>query len=100
MQPPISSPEAPPQVKEISLKALAEILIKHFDYHEGLYDVGIQFNIAIGQVGATPTSVAPGAVISIGGVGISKAPQLGPSTVDAAQVNPLKPKRRQSKGKE
>lgn len=96
MRAPVSNPEAPAQPKEISLRDLAEILVKHFDFHEGLYDVGVKFNIAVGQVGTTPTSVAPGAVISIGGIGISRVPQSGPGTVDAAEVNPLKPKRRQS----
>lgn len=100
MQLPISNPEVNPQVKEVSLKDLAEILIKHFGFHEGIYDVGVQFNFVVGQVGVTPTTIAPGALISVVGVGISKVLQQGLGSVDASQVNPLKPKRRLVKPKD
>lgn len=99
MQTPTNKAEVSAQPKEVSLRDLAEILVKHFDFHEGLYDVGVEFNIAVGKVGTAPASVAPGAVISIGGVGISRVLKSGPGTVDAAEVNPLKPKRRQSVAK-
>lgn len=100
MQTPTNIPDTVPRPKEVSLKDLAKILVKHFDYHEGLYDIGIQFTIAAGQVGTPPNDVAPGLVITIAGVGISKVPQLGPASVDAAEVNPLKPKRNAAKIKQ
>lgn len=90
MQQPFSDPTLNPPNPPISLRELATILIKHFDYHEGFYEVGVQFNIAVGSVGPDPTQVAPGAVLTVGGVGLSKCPESSPLAVNAAEVNPLK----------
>jgi len=73
---------------EISLKDLAEILIKHFGVHEGIYDVGFKLNIAVGQVGTESGNPAPGAVMSIAGIGLSRSATSGLTTVDASVVNP------------
>ena len=80
-----------PQI--LSLRELATILIKHFDYHEGLYDLGFGVQIAVGRVGPVqagpePEAQFPGAAFGISGVGLSKANVVGPFTVDAAEVNP------------
>jgi hypothetical protein len=72
----------------IPLKELATILIRHYGYHEGFYEVGVQFNIAVGSVGPDPTLVAPGAVVTVGGIGLSKCPESSPFGVDASAVNP------------
>jgi hypothetical protein len=81
---PVAEPENPP----IPLKDLATILIKHYGYHEGFYEVGVQFNIAIGAVGPVPTQVAPGAVLTVGGIGLSRCLESSPLGVDASVVNP------------
>lgn len=69
---------------------LAEILVKHHNLHEGLYDLAFEFQIAVGAIGPSPESVLPGAMIGIKGVGLMKADKEGPQTVDAAKVNPMK----------
>lgn len=72
----------------IPLKELATILIKHYGYHEGIYEVGIQFNVAVGSVGPDADHVAPGAVFTVAGVGLSRCPEDSLLGVDAAAVNP------------
>ena len=76
----------------ISLKHrdLVEILIKHLDLHEGLYDLTFEFQIAVGAIGPSPELVLPGAMIGVKGVGLIKTDKSGPQTVDAAKVNPVK----------
>lgn len=78
----------PTPAQEVTLKDLAVILVKHFELHEGLYEVGFRFNVGIGNLGLSPDDSAPGALFTIGGVGLSKSTKPGPITVDAAEVNP------------
>jgi hypothetical protein len=80
----VSAPTNPP----IPLKDLAKILIKHYGYHEGFYEVGVQFNIAVGSVGPNQTQIAPGAVLTVGGIALSRCPESSPLGVDASVVNP------------
>lgn len=89
MQQPSSEPTLVSANPPIPLKELAAILIKHYDFHEGFYEVGIQFNIAVGTVGPDVTQVAPGAVLTVGGIGLSKCPESSPLGVNAAVVNPV-----------
>lgn len=97
--PPQSLPQAPLNVRQIDLRELTEILIKHFDYRDGFYEVGIQFNITVGRVGTDTMPQGPGAVLAIGGIGISRVDSPNPAALDAAEVNPHKPKRASSKKK-
>lgn len=72
----------------LSLQELAELLVKHKGLHEGLYNLAVQFQFAIGAVGPSPEAVVPGVMFGVSGVGLEKVDQPGPHTVDAAVVNP------------
>ncbi|WP_297484401.1 hypothetical protein [Ferrovum sp.] len=80
------------------LREITELLIKHHDLHNGLYDLSLEFRINIGAVGAvgavgqasSSPSVIPGITVGISRIGIINAEKVGPSTVDAAKVNPQK----------
>lgn len=74
----------------LSLRELAEALVKHFDFHEGLYNLSIELRFAAGQVGPTADSVLPGAMVGISQVGLVEATEAGPNTVDASKINPAK----------
>lgn len=74
--------------KTLSLKETASILIKHFGYHEGLYDIAFAVQVAVGQVGPSPETQFPGAAFGISAIGLAKTQLEGPNTVDAAIVNP------------
>ena len=88
MQQPFSEPSLIAANPPIPLKELATILIRHYGFHEGFYEVGIQFNIAVGSVGPDAAQIAPGAVLTVGGIGLSRCPESSPLGVNAAVVNP------------
>ncbi|MDD2932626.1 MAG: hypothetical protein PHO76_01960 [Methylotenera sp.] len=74
----------------MSLKELAEFLIKQKKIHEGKFDLSIEFQIGVGGVGPTPETVVPGAMIGVSKIGLIYTSQDGPHTVDASVVNPRK----------
>jgi len=90
----------PSPIADFSLIEMTEILIKHQGLHEGLYNLSLQFQIAVGAVGPAPELVTPGAMIGVSRIGLSKAvkEKATPQTVDAAKVNPA-PKKKARKSK-
>jgi len=74
--------------EEMTLKELTALLIKHFDHHEGLYDLAFHLQIATGSIGPDKDNLLPGAMLGIAGVGLKWAEKLSPNTLDAADVNP------------
>ncbi len=81
----------------VDIHDLTKILIRHFDLHEGRYQLTLGFRIGIGAVGGEPGTNAPvpGAMIGVEGIGLGKVidDAVGPNIVDAAVVNPAKKKR-------
>lgn len=78
----------------LDLKSLTEVLIRHFDVHEGAYQLNFGFRIGVGgfAMDNTPGSTPlPGAMVGVEGVSILRVPDgLDlPNTVDAAIVNPV-----------
>jgi hypothetical protein len=63
-------------------------------FHEGLYDLSIEFSFAVGNMGPTKEHMLPGAMFGVSGVGLIKTDHIGPNTVDAALANPPKTPRR------
>ena len=83
------------KVADYSLVELTEILVKHQELHEGLYNLSIEFRIAVGAVGPAPELICPGAMIGVSRIGLSKTEKekANMHTVDAAKVNPGPEKR-------
>lgn len=75
-----------------SLPELTALLVKHKDFHEGHYELAIEIQIGVGVVGPDPETALPGAVVGFKSIGIRKVDAANPLTVDAAVVNPIKPK--------
>ena len=71
-----------------SITELAELMIRDKGIHDGLYDIAVKFQLAVGAIGPSPDAILPGAMIGIGGIGLRKVEQNGPLTLDAALVNP------------
>ena len=88
MQQLATKPQAPEIVASHDLRKITEILVKYHGLHEGLYDLALEFQIAVGAVGPDPSSIVPGAMFGVKRIGITKAEKSGLSTVDAAEVNP------------
>lgn len=91
-----TSAEDANQIATLSLKELAEVLVKYYNLHDGLYETSIGFQIALGGVGPTPETVVPGAMLGVANFGLRKAEVNGIHTVDASSVNP-KPLSKKSK---
>ena len=75
----------------LSLKEIAELVVKQKELHEGLYSLAFQFQIAVGAVGPSPETAVPGAMLGVSGIGLEKVEKAGPHTIDAAIVNPAQP---------
>lgn len=82
---------------EMTLDELALLLIKHYELHEGLFNLSVQFQIGTGAIGPDKENLLPGAMIGLSGIGLMKVPAIGPNTLDAAMVNPAKKPSRSNK---
>lgn len=82
---------SPLPVKSIDVREMTKLLVKHYGLHEGRYNLALEFQIGVGSFGPTTETKLPGAAVCISKIGIAPAnEQDGPSTVDAAIVNPKK----------
>lgn len=95
-----SNENNPNRIADFSLIELTEILVKHQKLHEGLYNLSLEFQLAVGAVGPTPELICPGAMIGVSRIGLSKTEteKANIHTVDAAKINPA-PKKRARKSK-
>lgn len=89
MQQPNTNPQGQELVGMHELREITELLVKHQGLHEGLFDLAIEFQIAVGAVGPDPSSIVPGAMFGVKRIGLMKTIKTGISTVDAAEINPL-----------
>jgi hypothetical protein len=95
-----STENFPKLIADFSLVEMTEILIKHQKLHEGLYNLSVQFQIAVGAVGPSPELISPGAMMGVSRIGLSRTEEkkANMQTVNAAKVNPA-PKKRGRKTK-
>jgi len=89
----ISSPKKEPIRQPLDCKELTEILIKHYDLHEGKYYLKLNFQIGTGLYGPTLDAICPTAMVGISKFGLMESAEDTPNTIDAAKVNPSKPKK-------
>lgn len=80
----------------LSTRELATVLIKHYGLHEGCFDLLVEFQIGVGAVGPDPATPAPGVMIGVSKIGLMPSKNKGPTTVDAAIVNPSKKARKKT----
>lgn len=73
----------------LTLTEIANVLIKHYDLHEGLWAVAFDIKIGVGQFGPKAGEVFPGAMFGISNVYLTSAEKEGQSVLDAAKVNPI-----------
>lgn len=74
----------------LSMRDLVAVLIKHYKIHDGNYDLLLEYQIGVGMVGPGPDALTPGAMVGISRVGLVKSAMEGPTTVNAAIINPAK----------
>lgn len=75
-------------MKMYSLQELAALMLKEQKIHEGLYELSVEIQIAVGAVGPDADNVLPGAVLGVKSAGLRKVDKSNPLSVDASQVNP------------
>ncbi|NBO01623.1 MAG: hypothetical protein EBV21_09270 [Betaproteobacteria bacterium] len=77
----------------LDITSLTAVLIRHFNIHEGVYQLNVGFKIGVGGFALDPTPTAtplPGAAIGVEGFSLVRIPEgtHAPNMVDAAKVNP------------
>lgn len=77
-------------LEKLSPKDLTAVLIKHYDLHEGVFDLSIEFCIGTGISGPSPESMYPTAMIGVSTFSLILTEIETPFSVDAAVVNPAK----------
>lgn len=95
----MQSPSIEGMTHALSLHDLTVALIKHFDLHEGLYDLSFEMQMGGGSMASELGQNLPGAFFMIRQAGLLKVAVPRPNTVDAAQVNPAKKPSRARKPK-
>lgn len=82
----------------LSPKELTELLVKHYDLHEGRYALALEFAMGFGMIGPTHDQSLPGAMLGLSKLGIKQVEdsEVSPHTVDASEVNPAKKPRRKA----
>lgn len=78
----------PPEIvgKELSIKDLTEVLIRHYGLKEGRYELLIQFKIGMGSAGPTPEEKLPSAIVGLNKISLVKTEGDGPMVVDASEI--------------
>lgn len=74
----------------LPLQTITELLIKHYDLHEGHYAIAAEFSVAMGMFGPSPEQVVPSGIFGLNRLGLQHANAGDPQAVDAALVNPVK----------
>ena len=89
-QQPTATLGTPPEVvANFDLFKVAELLIKEHGLHEGRFEVGFQFALAVGKFGLQPgVAPVPGVLSSVAGLALLHSPADSMIGVDATVVNP------------
>lgn len=70
-------------------RELTELLIKHYDIHEGFWAIAIEFRMGATLAGINEEEERiPSAMVGIGKIGIQSTVPESPIAVDAAKINP------------
>jgi hypothetical protein len=82
----------------LSLSEIGALLVKSYGLHTGIFEVAVEFQIAVGAVGPNEGNIFPGAIVGVSKIGLREAKngKPGPGLVDASVVNPA-PKRGKAK---
>lgn len=79
----------------ITHRELVEVLIKHLGYHDGIWQLSVEFGLSAINIQATnaqtgESHLSPAAFLPINKIGLMKVDAENDIAVDAAKVNPKK----------
>jgi hypothetical protein len=81
-------PVAPEPPRLMAVRDIGIMMLRHLDIHDGLWDITVEFQAGFGAMGPSPGAMLPGAMFGISKIGIVRAQQQGPLTIDASVANP------------
>ncbi|MEA2061163.1 MAG: hypothetical protein U9P10_11790 [Thermodesulfobacteriota bacterium] len=70
----------------LSLQEIGKLLVEHYELKEGKYELLLEFSIGMGNVGPTPETRVPGAMVGVSKIGLVKTEKDGPLTINAAEL--------------
>jgi len=80
-------PMPQPVASPLNIRDVTMLLVKHYGFREGSYDLWFEYQFGVGNFGPNPENMAPGVAVGLSKIGLVRAAQIGPFTVDAAEVN-------------
>jgi len=78
------------QTITVTHKELVEALITHQGYHEGIWQLYVEFGISATNMQTGSDQILPAAIVPILKIGLTKVGAEGPIAIDAAKVKPKK----------
>jgi hypothetical protein len=72
----------------LSLRELGELLVRHYEISEGIYELTVEFQLGVGALGPSPTELLPSAIASVSRIGLRRVPEgkPGPGLIDASAL--------------
>lgn len=92
-----AAPKFDPKESALSLRDITVLLIKHYGFNEGKFELLIEFQVGTGMTGPIPGQPFLGAFVGVSKIGLVPATIESPNAVDAAIVNPAKPNKPKNK---
>lgn len=86
-----SAQPAMPAAAPLTIKEVVALLIRHHGFHDGKFDLLLEYQFGLGAFGPTAELTTPGVMVGLSRLGLTRAAIPGPLTVDAAEVNPAAP---------
>jgi hypothetical protein len=77
-----------PAPQHLSLHEIGVLLVKHFGYHEGQFDVSVEMGFGAGAMDFPGRGRFPGAMVGFVGIGLVPSTGTGSVTIDASKENP------------
>lgn len=78
------------KVITVTYKELVEALIKHQNYHKGIWQLYVEFGISAANIQTGIDQISPSAIVPLVKIGLIKSEVESSIAVDAAKVNPKK----------
>jgi hypothetical protein len=75
-----------------SFKELAALLVKDRNIKEGFWGIYVKFGINAANAGESDATLRPTAIVPVMELGLQKFADLNNLSVDAAEINAVKPK--------
>lgn len=78
------------KVYNLDHKEMVEVLIKHLNLHDGIWQLNLEFGIAATNVQTGEDQVFPAALVPVNRIGLAQVEKESPIALNATVVNPEK----------